>query len=179
MLFTGAQKLAPCTHSTLACGQRSIVFGSPRGLPCFQSLGRRGSPQRKKERKLLISLSCRLNPSYHQLLYGPFNAILVCETGEVFWEALEKVFLIERHLCRKERSLFSAPPISVWESIAWNWCCPLWPSGATPEGKSHQVNITKQEEERTHVLLAGAESLNSLETRHRSQQDNKPESLLA
>lgn len=102
------------------------------------------SPAKEREETLLISLSCRLNPSHHQLLYGPFNAVLVCETGKVFWEALEKVFLIERHLCRKERSLFSAPPISVCVTARTDAAL-CDPSGATPEGKSQQVNIAKQE----------------------------------
>ena len=171
MPFTGAKKLAPCTHThTHTPGLLAEIHFVQFTLcsAMFSESGQGGSPQQKKERKLLISLSCRLNPSHHhQLLYGPFNVILICETGEVFWEALEKVFLIERHLCRKERSLSSAPPISVWASIGWNWCSPLWPSGATPKGKSQQVNITKQKKERTHILSSGAESLNSLETCHR------------
>lgn len=114
MLFTGAQKLAPCTHTPPSlAGRDPFCLVHPVGYHLPES-GQAGlSPAKEREETLLISLSCRLNPSHHQLLYGPFNAILVCETGEVFWEALEKVFLIERHLRRKERSLFSAPPISV------------------------------------------------------------------
>lgn len=89
-------------------------------LTAHVNLGENPSPVRSQMRpqpQPTPSLQPVIPWSSHQLLYGPFNAILVCET-EVFWEALEKVFLIERHLRRKERSLFSAPPISVWESIA-------------------------------------------------------------